>query len=301
MGVKVETLKSLRQEMVPKLAALYPASEADAIFERLAMDWLGWNRTEMVLYADQELSNDFSLFFSDAMERLLKGEPMQYILGYTWFDGVKLKTDPRALIPRPETEELIDLIGSVFHVQSSISGTRNIEPGTFNIIDIGTGSGCIALALQNRFPYEHLYAVDISGDALELARENAFGNKMMIDFEQMDILDEKTYRVLNETMFNVIVSNPPYVLESEKGDMHPNVLEFEPHNALFVPENDPLLFYKAIVNFAKEYLNKDGFLFFEVNPKYAKEVQGLLISATFNFAIIKEDLSGKDRFVYGKL
>ncbi|MBL7893520.1 MAG: peptide chain release factor N(5)-glutamine methyltransferase, partial [Bacteroidia bacterium] len=203
----------------------------------------------------------------------------------------KLKVNPAVLIPRPETEELVDWIVKEFKVQSS----------KFKVLDVGTGSGCIALALKRNIPSAEVFALDISEAALDVAKQNALNNSLEITFVNASIIENWDNKLIPfgeaGRGLSLIVSNPPYVLQSEKHAMQPNVLVYEPHLALFVNDNDPLLFYKAIIEFAKKYLANKGRLFFEINEAKADEVKSLLVQNGFKNVEIKKDLSGKERMV----
>jgi release factor glutamine methyltransferase len=214
--------------------------------------------------------------------RLKNAEPIQYILGETEFYGLKLKVNPSVLIPRPETEELVDWI-----VQSKL-------PANCNVLDIGAGSGCIALAIKNQLKKAKVSGLDISENAIETARHNALENRLEVDFFQADILNHSDFI---DQKFDVVVSNPPYIRESEKPLMHSNVLDFEPEKALFVPDADPLLFYRTIAEFARKYLKKYGSLFFEINENLGTETVGLLADFGFSDIEIRKDINGKNRMV----
>lgn len=232
----------------------------------------------------QELNTKEILFIENAVHRLRKHEPLQYILGEAWFYNLKFKVNKHVLIPRPETEELVDLMLKKLPLKQSL-----------NILDIGTGSGCIPIALAKNAPLWKLHALDVSNDALTMARQNAEMLGVNINFKQGDILNAAN---LDMQMFDVIVSNPPYILPNEKAEMNPNVLAYEPHRALFVTDNDPLQFYKAIVQFASNYLIPNGFLFFETNTAYANNVSELLKLYGYKNETLIQDIHGNDRIVF---
>ena len=208
-------------------------------------------------------------------------EPIQYILGETEFYGLPFKVTPATLIPRPETEELVDWI------------IANCNKNPKTLLDIGTGSGCIAIALAKNLPAVKVSAMDISEEALKVASENAIYNKVTVNFSKKDILGTSTL----PQKYDVIISNPPYVRNSEKEMMQKNVLDFEPASALFVEDDNPLLFYSKIAKLAKNYLNPNGFLFFEINEYLSKEVIQLLERESFSEIELKQDFFGKDRMI----
>lgn len=229
------------------------------------------------------------------LQRLKKNEPLQYILGSTHFYGMEIKVNPSVLIPRPETEELVHLILNTKPETprpERVEG-RNPKP---RIIDIGTGSGCIAIALKKNIPNALVTGIDISEEALQTAKQNSLANSEDVSFLLHDVLN-------NEPLpkADIIVSNPPYITHEEKQQMHKNVLEHEPHLALFVSNNDPLQFYKAITTKAVKSLSKGGLLFFELNPLYANEVLSLVKSAGFKQAQLIKDINGKNRILKAEL
>lgn len=270
------------QYLKTELSALYPAGEVESMTRQI-IEWLtGWDFTRQLINRNETFTLEQSEKVKSIVERLEKYEPLQYILGETFFSGLKIKVTPAVLIPRPETEELVSLISEI----ELPAGSR--------MLDIGTGSGCIALALKSRFPEANVSACDISPDALTVAKENSLSNKLDVDFFQADILNWNNRKW---PFFDVIVSNPPYVTVSEKKQMQWNVLDFEPETALFVADNNPLLFYRAIAAFATEYLEKGGFLFFEINENFGPETVSMLVDQGFTEILLKADLQGKDRMV----
>ena len=213
--------------------------------------------------------------------KLKNAEPIQYILGETVFFGLSFYLDSSVLIPRPETEELVQWV---------ITSTNNASA---KILDIGTGSGCIAVTLAKKLPHAEVHAWDISPDALEVARKNAERNGVHLFFLEKDILQES----VSDRMFDIIVSNPPYVTESQKSDMEDNVLRFEPHLALFVPDENALVFYEKIADFARIYLNKGGALFFEINREKGEQIEMLLQQRGFKNIERVKDISGNERMI----
>lgn len=268
-----------------KLSHLYPERELESFTVWILSHVLGYDRTQIIMKEDRILPEDVSIKIENMVDRLTNQEPIQYITGDTEFAGLNLNVKPGVLVPRPETEELV----------SRIANGLDIHPK--KILDIGTGSGCIALALKKYLPAATVYACDISNEALNLSRENARLNNLDVNIFYYDVLTEKGDLPVNE--FDLIVSNPPYILESEKEFMHANVLNFEPHLALFVPDNDPLKFYKAITAFAKRHLAEGAKIWFEINENRSDDVVDLL--RLNNFKDVKPiiDIFGKMRFVCG--
>ena len=222
------------------------------------------------------------------VDQLKKQEPIQYIFGEANFFGLSFLVNKNVLIPRPETEELVEWI---------LSNSSPTLP--YRILDIGTGSGCIAVSLAKNLPNASVFGLDISNEALKLAKKNAKKNNTTVHFEQVDILKSDT--IISFESFDVIVSNPPYITKSEKYYMEKNVLEYEPENALFVPDNNPLLFYQRIAEFGKIRLNKNGSLFFEINSAFGKETVNMLKKTGYNEVALRKDISGKDRMIHAQL
>jgi len=270
------------QYISEELANYYPDSEIRG-FVRLIMESVcGLSYTEMILQKDRVPTADKKKELEEIIKRLKTYEPIQYILGETEFFDLKLKVNPNVLIPRPETEELVNWI-----LESEIAQQSKI-------LDIGTGSGCIALALKANLPESDVWGVDISEKALETASNNAKLNKLEVNFRKADILH---FDVSNWAELDVVVSNPPYVRLSEKQLMQKNVLDFEPVGALFVPDDDPLLFYRAIAEFSMNSLRKNGFLFLEINEYLGAETVDLLEETGFRNVEIRMDLFGKNRMI----
>lgn len=247
-------------------------------------------RIEIALNPKVEVLEEDLERFKDAILRLKKHEPVQYIIGETEFYGLDFKVNKYTLIPRPETEELVEWIISEFRFSTEV----------INILDIGTGSGCIAISLAKNLPNAEVNALDVSSEALKIALQNAEFNEVRVDFYETDILKAKTLPTgVGQTSrkYDVIVSNPPYVRELEKNQMQPNVLEYEPETALFVKDEDPLLFYKAISHLAKVSLKPNGQLFFEINEQFGEELKAFLKEEGFQQIEVKQDIYGKDRML----
>lgn len=253
------------------------------MFRMLCEDLLELNSTKIVLAQDVRLSESEILIMLGAIKQLKKQVPIQYIIGHCEFYGLEILCDERALIPRPETEELVDWICTSHHDCGSI-------------LDIGTGTGCIPLAIKSKNTNCAVHAMDVSTEALELARSNAIHNKLDIHFHKDDILNPQG----EYSRVEIIASNPPYIQEREKAAMNRNVLDYEPELALFVPDMDPLKFYKAVMDFAIQNLAENGWVYFEINEAYGKETADLMEASGFQSIEIKKDLNGKDRMVRGQ-
>lgn len=278
-------LKELKTQFVTELSGVYPSEEVQSFFTILSEYILKYTRLDTVLKAAEIISEENHQQFQKAIVRLKKFEPIQYIIGETEFYGLPFKVTPATLIPRPETEELVQWIVD----ECKIVGFNE----SIRMLDMGTGSGCIAIALAKNLPQAHLSALDFSPAALEVAQENAEVNQVAVTFFKWDILkgDE-----LSGT-YDLMVSNPPYVRELEKKMMQPNVLSFEPKSALFVSDSDPLLFYRKIAELAIQHLTANGRLFFEINEYLSKELTNLLESMGFSEISVKKDIFDKDRML----
>ena len=276
------TIKDFRQNFNESLATIYPTVEIDSLFFQLMEYVLNVSRSEIILNfnaeLDQEIENDVVKF----MNRLNKNEPIQYIIGQTSFAGIPILLNRHVLIPRPETESLVYWI-------------KSREPDGLSILDICTGSGCIAFALENHISAK-LTAWDISNDALKVAKQTAVSIGSNVSFSQVDILKQTQ----TQDRWDVIVSNPPYVLELEKPKIHANVLEYEPHLALFTSIEDPIQFYRAIIKFAVLHLCPGGRLYFELNPNTAKEVISLLKTMDFIDIVVENDMQNQARMLVAK-
>ena len=273
----IDTLRS-------ELLALYPEREARAIANAIIEAVTGWTPTVLATHPEYQPDSVQQQQLQQMLFRLKRCDPLQYVLGETFFCGLLLHCDHRALIPRPETAELVEWL------------VQYIPPHA-TILDIGTGTGCIAVAIAKLLPTAKVAACDISPNALALALENAALNRVHIDFFQADILT--TTSLINK--YDIIISNPPYVTASERADMEANVLHYEPPQALFVPDNNPLLFYRVIARLARTALYTNGMLFFEINQRFGKEVTTLLREEGFVDITLRRDLSGNDRMVCGKM
>lgn len=264
----------------------YPLSEIKA-FIRLIMERVcDIQPHQFLLCKDKELSEKEKSQIHNIVERLTKYEPIQYIFGKTDFYGFEFEVNPSVLIPRPETEELVELIVRDYPKRKELE-----------ILDVGTGSGCIAITLKKLLNKSQVYALDVSEEALKTAKRNAIRNRAPITFFQKDILTPSETADSIEEEFDIIVSNPPYIMEKEKADMEANVLDYEPSLALFVPDDNPLLYYHRITLFAEQKLKKKGYLYFEINSQMGEQVVSMLRMMEFKSIELIQDLSGKDRFV----
>ncbi|MDD4777551.1 MAG: peptide chain release factor N(5)-glutamine methyltransferase [Fermentimonas sp.] len=272
-----------------ELATLYTQSELSALIRIILEEVTGLVYTGINPDKINNLSSSELRKAEDIVSRLKKSEPIQYVLGKTEFYGLNFKVTSDVLIPRPETEELVEWI-----VSESVKGK-------YAILDIGTGSGCIAVTLAKKLPESKVYAWDISDAALSIAIENARLNNVTVNFRNQDVLsaDEIKLLISKGERYDVIVSNPPYVMEAEKEDMDENVLCFEPHEALFVPDENPLLFYDAISTMAMDMLKENGKLYFEINRGKGDELCRVLKNKGFEDVELRKDISGNFRMIKG--
>ena len=273
-------MKAIAKQISEGLCSYYTAGEITALTRIIATELLGVAQMAFYLKDDITLTTEQQALLDNAIERLKKQEPIQYILGYSDFCGLRFKVTPATLIPRPETSELVEWIASE-------------ATGHESILDIGTGSGCIAVSLANRIPQSDVTAWDISTDALAVAAENSKANGCAVTFKQVDIL---AYQPTGE-LFDIIVSNPPYIKENEKSAMHSNVLDWEPHTALFVPDSDPLLFYRTIAEKGLTILKSGGRLYFEINRAHGKETIDMLLSLGYTDIELRKDFADNDRMI----
>lgn len=275
------TLRQLLNNSRERLTPIYGAGETEWLLRTVMEHVKGWDRVELVLRADKEVS-DFTIDrVNEAVDRLVAGEPVQYIYGDTYWYGMQLKVTPDVLIPRPETEELVDLI------------VKDNPQSDLHVLDVCTGSGCIAVALAKTLKFPEVSAIDISAAALKVASENASMQKVKIDLRKADALALPDLK----DEYDIIVSNPPYVMESEKKGMDKNVLDHEPHIALFVPDSDPLKFYTAIADFAMNALKDNGRLYFELNPLTADTLADNMRKQGWNDVQLLPDMHSRIRFL----
>ncbi len=281
------TLKQLLAQISYKLSLQFTQPEAQAIKKQLVEDMLGINYHQAYLNPDKVvIPKEKVSGVLQAADRIVGGTPLQYATGVSHFLGLTFRVTPDVLIPRPETEELVSMI---------IKGNRFSNPV---ILDVGTGSGCIAISLARFIHGAKVLALDISEAALGVARENAMRNGVNVEFIQTDILTAD--KLFESSTFDIVVSNPPYVRESEKELMHANVLDFEPHQALFVADENPLIFYHSIAKCSANWLKSAGVIYFEINEALGEEVRFLLDSYGFYDVQVLADFRGKHRFAFGK-
>lgn len=280
------SIKKVISTIKSELNGIYQEVEVSSFINLIFEELLGYSRAKLLISLDEELNQENLIKINSIIDELKLQKPIQHILGKTIFYDLSFKVNHETLIPRPETEELVDWI---------ISENKNTE---LKILDIGTGTGCIAVSIAKNLPGSTIYAVDISEKAISLAKENAALNKLKIQCLILDILNPQ---VDIKDKFDIIVSNPPYVTEKEKRLMQKNVLNFEPALALFVPDDKPLLFYEAITNFGLNHLNPGGKIYFEINEAYGKEMIELLENKGFKNTSLRKDINNKPRMIRGIL
>jgi len=286
------TLNEARTVLTKELDKVYDSDELKNIIDLVLEHITTMPRMEQVKSKLAYLTCGQLETIDSITERLKKNEPIQYVLGEAWFAGMKFKVNKNVLIPRPETEELVDWIVKENTLPITIGTMNNAQ---FSIIDIGTGSGCIPITIKKKLPDANISAIDVCSEALFTATENAIEHTTEIDFILLDFLDEEKWNELGQ--FDIIISNPPYVRQSEKENMHVRVKEFEPHKALFVPDNDSLLFYKKLSDFSLKHLKPGGSLFVEINESLGDGVIKLFRDSGFVNIKLKKDMQGKDRMV----
>ncbi len=278
------TMQEASYFLLNKLTTIYNKSEASQITDWVMEKLTGSKKAERMIYKNEAITREEELLLHQYAERLVQHEPVQYILNEAWFGNMKFYVDKNVLIPRPETEELVEWI---------ISNCR-FPIAELKILDIGSGSGCIPISLKKRIRKANVWSCDISKEALAVAKRNADESGLEVNFILLDFLNQQSWHQL--PMFDIIVSNPPYIPEKDKQTMQPNVLQYEPATALFGPDNDPLLFYKAIAAFGKTHLEKEGIIFIEIHESLGKEVAELFQEAGYSTEI-KKDMQEKDRMV----
>ena len=285
------------KDFVERLKTIYDEREsaniADWVFDSIANN----KRLDRFTHKEKEFSNSTIQQLNAVLQRLLAHEPVQYILGEAWFYKMKFFVNEHVLIPRPETEELVEwVVEEIRNKKLEIrnKGVSQLITNNSTILDIGTGSGCIAVALKKELQNAEVFAVDVSEDALQVAKKNALDQNAVINFIQFDFLNEDVWQTL--PTFDVIVSNPPYIPEDEKNKLAKNVTEYEPHLALFVANDDPFIFYKKIASFAAMHLKQNGKFFVEVHEDYSEEVQQIFAKKNFTTEI-KKDMYGRERMI----
>jgi release factor glutamine methyltransferase len=288
-------VKQYRNYFNETLKTIYPITEIDSFFFLLLEEYLGFRRVDIVLKSDFKITQETLNLLQSATKQLEQEVPLQYIIGKTEFYGLPFVVNKHVLIPRPETEELVAWVvseSSRFKTFNT-STKQTTDKKQLKILDIGTGSGCIPISLKKQLPFAKISAIDISEEALSVAKKNAVLNNVDIHFILQDIL--KT--VALDQHYDIIISNPPYVRELEKKELKNNVLKNEPHVALFVENDNPLIFYAKIAELAKKYLNKNGLLFFEINQYLGTETIDLVNKKGLKNIQLKKDMFGNDRIV----
>ena len=288
-------VKQYRNYFNETLKKIYPITEIDSFFFLLLEEYLGFRRVDIVLKSDFKITQETLNLLQSATKQLEHEVPLQYIIGKTEFYGLPFVVNKHVLIPRPETEELVAcVVSESSRVKTFNTSTKQTtETKQLKILDIGTGSGCIPISLKKQLPFAKISAIDISKEALSVARKNAVLNNVDIHFILQDIL--KT--VALDQHYDIIISNPPYVRELEKKELKNNVLKNEPHVALFVENDNPLIFYAKIAELAKKYLNKNGLLFFEINQYLGTETIDLVNKKGLRNIQLKKDMFGNDRII----
>ncbi len=278
-GKEQTTLRRMSAVLRGLFADRFGEREANAFVRTIYEDVIGWGPVETAIHADDELSDYMVGKIMKVAERVVGGEPLQYVLGTAHFYGMDFKVTEATLIPRPETATLVDII------------VAENQAADLRVIDLGTGSGCIAISLARHLRFASVTAVDFSEPALAVARENGRALRVDVDFRRGDMLGDSF-----DGPFDIIVSNPPYIAESERKDMERHVLEYEPSTALFVPDGDALRFYRAIARIGRESLAEHGRIYLEINPLFVGELRKMFIAEGYDSVEIQKDFEGRDRF-----
>ena len=282
------TMQEATYFLLNKLRTIYSEGEAGQITDWVMENLTGSKKAERMLYKNADITSKEEVLLRQYTERLLQHEPVQYILNESWFCGLRFYVDKNVLVPRPETEELVEWV--VSNCKFPVDQLR--------ILDIGSGSGCISVSLKRRIRRAEVWGCDVSDAALAVAKKNAESLGTDVNFVQLDFLDSTTWQALPS--FDIIISNPPYIPAKDKKDMQPNVLLHEPATALFVPDNDPLVFYKAIAEFGKTHLNKAGSVFTEIHESLGERTLEIFKSAGYK-SELKKDMQQKDRMIRSDL
>jgi release factor glutamine methyltransferase len=281
------TFEAAEQSLATALDGLYENREAATIAGMVMEFVTGKSKMDRWLQKNELLPIEDLKRLEKYSNELLTGKPVQYVLGQAWFAELCLTVNEHTLIPRPETEELVNLC-------ASWAATNKIQDAPLQILEVGTGSGCIAIALQQKMPAAIITAIDISAEAIEVATINAAKYNAPIQFKTFDFLNEANWPELGS--FDIIISNPPYIADIEKESMAKHVLDFEPHTALFVTNNNPLIFYSALANFGNKYLNKNGALFVEINQALGLQTKDVFEQKNYT-TLLKKDLFENDRMI----
>ena len=302
------TINTAYQQLLYQLYELYDNREAANIADWVIEYITGQKRIDRIIYKNIPLNNEQALQLSTFTNQLLQHKPVQYVLNETWFAGIQLYVDDSVLIPRPETEELVEMIvkmydarGTMYDIKAkkkNLNYISQISNQQLQILDIGTGSGCIAIALKKKLQHASITAIDISDKALAIAKKNATLQQADILFKQVNFLDNTSWNSLQH--FDIIVSNPPYIKQSESSAMSKHVTNYEPGVALFVADDDALIFYKKIAFFGKQHLTNNGQIFVEINEALANETLAVFNSLGYK-TVLKKDLQGKNRIIHAWL
>ena len=291
MKTSSNLVRECRKYYASELETIYGSDEANALIMILLEHYFSLDRVKIAMNPELRLSESELLTLHFAVKELLTNKPVQYIIGETEFCGMRFFVDENVLIPRPETEEMVKKI-------ASCRDKACLVPTGCDILDIGTGSGCIAISLAKLLTDSKVTAVDVSEKALNVARKNAKANEVNVRFILDDILNPQNPELI-DNQYDIIVSNPPYVCESEKSEMRANVLDYEPSSALFVSDNDPLIFYRRILEFAQKALKPGGEVWFEINENFGEEMKNLCLEQGFKNVEIIKDFRERDRILKG--
>jgi len=289
MFVIENTVSAIKSYMLERLSDFYAEREINYFFKKAVCQRLKLSDVDFLLASNQRLSESDLLYFRNIVKRLQNSEPFQYIIGETWFYDLLIKCDKRALIPRPETEELVDLI---------IKDYCNIL--NLRVLDLCSGTGCIAIALAKNLQNATVFGIELSQEAIDLAKKNALLNQVAITFLNGNVLENLPLEVEPKSV-DIVVSNPPYIPLKEKEKMEKNVLDFEPHMALFVSDRDPLMFYEKIADQANLVLKEKGQLYFEIHENFSNQTKELLESKGFENIEVLKDLQGKNRMIKARI
>ena len=284
------TIIEAQQELVQRLSTIYDKREASNIADMVMENLTGYTKSQRFVHKASALPVEKFQAFEKCMVALEQHKPIQYVLNEAWFFGMKFYVDENVLIPRPETEELVNWVIEEIQRSESIGWS-----GRLIILDVGTGSGCIPISLKKAIPKAEVWGCDISDQALNVARINAATLDHLVDFQGLDFLEPIQRNQLPHV--NILVSNPPYIPEKDKDSMQPNVLQYEPHLALFVPNNDALIFYRAIAEFGQHRMNKDGIIFVEIHEDLAVQLTDLFSQRGYSRIEVRRDLQGKERMM----
>ena len=279
----MQSLETILSRWREKLVPLYEKEEAEQIIFIVMEEVLKFRRIDLSLRKNEQLALPMQMCLEAILQKLLKGIPVQYVLGFAWFDGLKIEVNPNVLIPRKETEELVTWIAKEIEAHEKVK----------SVLDVCSGSGCISLSIKNHFPEIAVTGIDISATAIECSKRNSLNLNLPVEYFQEDVLQLEKLPIAAD----LIVSNPPYIKQSEAELMHDRVLGFEPHLALFVPDTEALIFYKKIIDLACNNLRSNGQLYFEINENTGDELVSLLSSAGFRNIELRKDLNGKFRMI----